>query len=373
MMSTNYNDERLKDVEAEKDKALDEVNTTYDDMIQDSDSYYQSQVDATKEWEQKQSELQQERTDFAIEQIEQQKEQAEKDYTKEQSGAYVDWQKASGSYGANAEAMASNGLSASGYSESSQVSMYNTYQNRVASARDSYNRAILNYDNNIKEAQLQNSTALAEISYQSLQKQLEIALQGFQYENELLLAQLSAKMSVEEMYHNRYQDVLAQINQENALQEEQRQYDENLKWQREQFYASMIGGGSSGGELLIKDSDAPTEKNETYEVSTDYYRGDKNPDALKYGTFKNGYQPKGISGYGEVKKTGKTIEVNTVTLSGEKRTVKQNVWKTPDGALWYWQGRENRYIRIPGSETFQRGKNSRGGGYADGVVVELME
>ena len=31
--------------------------------------------------------------------------------------------------------------------ESSKVSMYNTYQNRVATARDSYNRAVLNYNN----------------------------------------------------------------------------------------------------------------------------------------------------------------------------------------------------------------------------------
>ena len=133
-----------------------------------TDQYYQEQINASKEWADKQSQLQQEQTDFAIEKIEQQKEQAKQDYTKEQSGAYVDWQKQSGAYvdwqkqsnqyGANAEAMASQGMAGTGYSESSQVSMYNTYQNRVTTAKEAYSRAILNYNNAITEARLQNNS-----------------------------------------------------------------------------------------------------------------------------------------------------------------------------------------------------------------------
>ena len=176
-MSVNYNDERFDKVESQKSDALDQVDKTYDNMISQSDDYYQKQIDATEEWEKEQTQLQQEKTDFAIEQINQQKDQAKKDYTKEQSGAYVDWQKQSNQYGANAEQVAAGGLAGSGFSESSQVSMYNTYQNRVATAREAYSRAVLNYDNAIKEAQLQNNSILAEIAYESLQKQLELSLQ----------------------------------------------------------------------------------------------------------------------------------------------------------------------------------------------------
>ena len=231
----NYEDERFDQVEQDKQAALKELEDTYSGMIEQSDNYFKAQENATKEWADKQSQLQQEQTDFLIEQTEQQKAQAEKDYIKEQSGAYVDWQKQSNKYGANAEAMASAGLAKTGYSESSQVSMYNTYQNRVASARESYSRAVLNYDNAIKEAMLQNNAALAEIAFQALLKQLELSLQGFQYKNQLVLDQFDKKLTTDEMYYSRYMDVLQQINTENAMAEEKRQFEKSYDLQLKQF------------------------------------------------------------------------------------------------------------------------------------------
>jgi len=268
----NYNDERFAKVESDKNAALNEIDKTYGEMIGQSDKYYQDQINTSKEWADKQTQLQNQQTDFAIKKIEQQKEQAKKDYTKEQAGAYVDWQKQSDPYGANAEKMASAGLANSGFSESSQVSMYNTYQNRVASARESYGRAVLNYDNAIKDAWLQNSSVLAEIAYEALQKQLELSLQGFQYKNTLLLEKANKKTEANNTYYQRYQDVLQQINTENALAEQVRQYNESLAeekrqydktyalqqaelqlakdqfaWQKAKAASSSGGGGGSGG------------------------------------------------------------------------------------------------------------------------------
>ena len=174
MYEIDYNDERFQEVESGRQEALTENEKLYSGMIDDSEKYYQAQIDASKEWATTQQKQQQEKTDFAIEQIEQQKDQTTKDYKREQSGAYVDWQKESNRYGANAEQMAAQGLANSGYSESSQVAMYNTYQNRVASARESYNLTILNYNNAIKDARLQNNSVLAEIAYQSMQQQLTL-------------------------------------------------------------------------------------------------------------------------------------------------------------------------------------------------------
>lgn len=257
----NYNDQRFTQVERDKNVALNDLESTYAGMIEKSDKYYQDQIDASKQWADKQAQLQQEKTDFAIDKIEQQKAQAKKDYTKEQSGAYVDWQKQSNEYGANAEAMAAQGMAGSGYSESSQVSMYNTYQNRVMTARDAYLRAVQNYDNSITEARLQNNSLLAEIAYNALQQQLELSLQGFQYKNQLILDKTKQKLEVENMYYNRYQDVLQQINHENALAEqvrqfnenkaleqqklaeEQRQFNETLAWQKSQAAAKADNTG----------------------------------------------------------------------------------------------------------------------------------
>ena len=235
----NYDDERFGKVESDKQQALTELESTYGSMIGESDKYYQAQIDASKQWADKQSQLQQEQTDFAIEQIEQQKDQTHKDYLKEQSGAYVDWQKQSNQYGAEAERQAAAGMDGTGFSESSQVSMFNTYQNRVASARDSYTRAVLNYDNAIKDARLQNNAVLAEIAYQSLQQQLELSLQGFQYKNNLILEQANKKVEMENTYYNRYLDVLNQINTENALAEEVRQYNQTYDLQVKQYNESI--------------------------------------------------------------------------------------------------------------------------------------
>ena len=215
----NNNDERINNVEYDKYNAFNESDKTFDKMINESDWYFQNQINASTEWGKTQSQLQQDRTDFTIEQIEQQKKQANKDYVKEQSGAYADWQKESNRYGVNAEQQASAGLQNTGYSESSQVSMYNAYQNRVATARESYNKAVLNYDNAIKEARLQNNSALAEIAYNTLQTSLELSLQGFQYKNQLVLEKANARREIDNNYWSRYQDVFNQINTEKALAE----------------------------------------------------------------------------------------------------------------------------------------------------------
>lgn len=231
----DYNDEKFKQVESDKKAALSEVNNTYNNMIGQSDQFYQDQINAAKDYATQQQQMQQQQTDFTIEQINQQKDKANKDYIKEQSGAYVDWQKQSGQFGVAAEQQAAQGLNNTGFSESSQVSMYNTYQNRVATARESFNAAVLNYDNAIKDAQLQNNSKLAEIAYQALQKQLELSLSGFQYKNQLIIDQANKKQELDNTYHNRYLDVLNQMNQENALAEEVRQYNESLQLQREQL------------------------------------------------------------------------------------------------------------------------------------------
>ena len=266
-MAVNYNDERLVEVEADRQAALNEIDVAYGNMIGNADQYYNEAIEATKDYADKQAQIQQERTDFAIEQIEQQKEYAKQDYIKEQSGAYVDWQKQSNEFGVQAEQMAAMGMTGTGFNESSKVSMYNTYQNRVATAREAYTRAVLNYDNAIKDARLQNNAALAEIAYNALQAQLELSIEGFQYKNTLIMNQVSQKLAADSEYHNRYQDVLDQINTENALAEEIRQFNESLAEEQRQFNVSQANKGSvNSGGLIIDNVD----NNKVYPVKGKY-------------------------------------------------------------------------------------------------------
>lgn len=248
----NYNDKRFTEVEADKKAALNEVDVTYGNMISSSDKYYQDQINASKDYAETQKKNQQAQTDFAIEKIEQQKEQAHTDYIKEQSGAYVDWQKQSNPYGAEAEKRASAGLAGTGYAESSLVGMYNAYQNRVATAREVYNRAVLNYENAINEARLQNNAQLAEIAYNALQQQLQLSLQGFQYKNQLLLEKAATKREVDNTYYGRYKDVEAQINHEHALAEQVRQMKEIAIAQAAKASSSSKNGSSYSRSSYVK-------------------------------------------------------------------------------------------------------------------------
>lgn len=459
MANIDY-EEQMAQIEEEKQDRLTDMEEMYSGMVEQSKQTYDDLIGASKDWVTEQSALQQQQTDFTIDQINQQKEQTQKDYTKEQSGAYADWQKESNRYGAGAEEQAAAGLSNSGYSESSQVQMYNNYQNRVAAARQSYNLAVMNYNNAIKEAQLQNSSALAEIAYTGLQQQLELALQSLQYKNQLLLDLEGQKAQIEDTYHNRYLDVLNQMNTDRAFEESVRQYNQDYEEGVRQFDLEMerlktldeeekrqfdLMYGQSGA-YIVKDDETAKQAEETgasvarsdiagrimngyypgitatnkenaefieknmppsgisvqkintnaaskeidlyslglpgsdaiqklynatgplgktvmdynynvienaagkmsYAVATDYYRGELNPDAETYGTFKNGYQPKGISGHGTLEKTGETTTIERTVMYGTKKGKKveltQNIWEAEDGTRWIWDGKNNCYV-----------------------------
>lgn len=234
----DYEDDRFKQVEAEKNTALSDLGQTYSGMLENTEKVYREQLDKLDAATQQQNQLQQEQTDFAVEQIKQQQEQAKKDYTREQSGAYADWQKESNRYGANAERLAAAGMTGTGYSESTQVQLYNTYQNRVASAKASYDKIVMNYENAITEARLQNSAALAQIALDAMQTQLELTLQGLQQNNALLQSLSDRKQALNSEYYNRYLNVQDQLNAENALAEEIRQFN---------VLHGIDAGGSGGG------------------------------------------------------------------------------------------------------------------------------
>ena len=260
----NYNDSRFQQVNNEKATALNKVNSTYNEMMSNSDQNYQAIIDASKDYATQQQQLQQQQTDFAIEKVNQQQKQAEQDYTKEQKASYVDYQKVTNQYGANAEAMASQGMTNTGYAESSRIQAFTTYQNRYATARESFNRATLEFENAKKEYTLANNSKLAEIAYNSLKTQLETTLQQFQYKNTLLQAQLEAQRQTENDYYTRWQNVLSQMNTENSLAEQIRQYNESMayqkqrdaiedaQWQKQYNLSVAKSSGSSGGSSSTK-------------------------------------------------------------------------------------------------------------------------
>ena len=68
--------------------------------------------------------------------------------------------------------------------------------------------------------------------------------------------------------------------------------------------------------------------------------------AQKYGTFSNGYQPKGIIEYGEVKVAEDKNKVKEPTTVNGRPV---NIWKTENKNntnYWVWDGNLNKYVEV---------------------------
>jgi hypothetical protein len=238
------------------------------------------------------------------------------------------------------------GLNTSGVLGSAYANVENAYGNNLATLQASRDKSINDINQQLNESQMQyamkESELLAEIENAKLELQ--------KYGNELA--------------YQKYQDALANYmnfaNYDYSKAKDERDYNYQLErdkvadsqWQAEYDLAkkkASSSGSSSGGSYI------GTFSGGNYELETPYYKGSLNSDADKYGTFSNGYQPKGITeygangqkkDYGEVSKTGDTLTFDTTTLAGESKTVTQNIWKTSDGSKWYWDGRQNKYIKL---------------------------
>lgn len=381
-MAVNYNDERFTQVENEKQTELDKYNQTYDNLINERNDFTNQQKDLVDQWENTQKDIANQNLEYQKDLINQQREKAEQDYQKEAKASYIDYQKEVDKYGVSRENVLANGLSNSGYAESSKVDMYNTYQNRVSTAKQSLNNAKIEFDNAIREAQLQNNATLAENALKALQQKLDIALEGFNYKTDQENNKLNWNYNLNNTYYNRYKDVESQINYENEQEEAIRRYNEEMEfkrqqlaqqqaqWEREFEYQKQqdaiansqkwatINSNYGGGETLsnelsndMENSNSTPQNNSTNYASIAQSQGwSKNSvctnysnttaSAKSYGTFSNGYQPKGINGYGKLTQSGYTCTVN-----GKE----QNIWLTNTNGVtraWYWDGSSKTYVGI---------------------------
>ena len=232
--SVNYEDERFQDVKSYQAQKETQLNQTYDNILNNSDKYYENQINAAQDYAKQQTELQQAQTDFAIQQIEQHKDEAQKNYVKEQKGAYMDYVRQPR---CNERNMVNMGLSNTGYSESTLAIMYNAYQNRVGTAKESLNNTIMNYNNSITQAIMANNEKLMEIANTALEKQLQLNQQAFEYKNTVILQKEQALQDLNNTYYARYQNVLNEINNEIELQMEMDRIDREYEQWLAEFNA----------------------------------------------------------------------------------------------------------------------------------------
>lgn len=268
-MNVNYDDERFTQVEQDRQNELNKYNQTYDNLIAERDKFTQQQQDYVDNWKTTQEQIANNNLQHQVDLYNQQKEKAEKEYQKEAKASHIDYQKEVDKYGVSRENVVANGLSNSGYAESSKVDMYNTYQNRIATARESMNTIKLEFDNAIKEAQLSNNATLAELALQQMQQKLEIALEGFNYKDNATQNKLNWEYNINNNYYDRYKDVENQINYENEQAEAIRQYNEQMAYQKE---LDRIAQQQWEKEYTLQQQQLATQ-NAYYETLTDGFDG----------------------------------------------------------------------------------------------------
>lgn len=180
-------------------------------------------------------------TEQVINEIEQQRKYAQQDFNKEARGAYQDYKKLTNPYGVQAENVFSNGLGNSGYSETSKLNAFNTYQNRYATARESTDRLMEDFNNQITEAKLSGNKELAEIALNKLQTQMDNLWNQLSFDTNLTSNKVNYDQWLKQFEYQKQQDEIA-----NAFAREQFEYQkqQDAISNARSYYSSS--GGSSG-------------------------------------------------------------------------------------------------------------------------------
>ena len=352
--NVNYDDERFTQLEQEKQTELNKYNQTYDALLDERNQFTNQQQGLVDQWQKTQEQIANDNLNHQIDLYNQQKDKAEKDYQKEAKASYIDYQKETDRYGVSREQMVSNGLSNSGYSESSKVSMYDTYQNRIASARQSKENAMLEFNNAIKEAQLTNNATLAENALIALKEKMNILLEGFNYKDTATQNKLNWEYNINNNYYDRYKDVESQINYENEQAEAIRQYQEQMEYQKQQDALAQQRWEQELAYQKEQDAIRNAQNWASINAQNSYYEELNNNDDLEDNNqisqnrevpedyyFDNGYQPRYIdtgSGYTKLSKSG--LKIQDVFINAPVAGT-QNVWQI--GSNYYvWIGNGNK-------------------------------
>ena len=359
-------DERLANIERQKQEALNNSSNTYNQILQDNQNLYDQSINNSDLYEKTQNDILDKQLAFNQEQIEKQKEIARQNMETEQKKAKNDYTAFINPYGYQAESLASNGLLNTGLAETTKLGGFNTYQNRLATANKTMQDAFVQYDKDINEARLQNDVQKAQNALNKLQIQLEYAQNFYTNKSNTMLNQLNTNQSINSDYYNRYQTEYNNI--QNELQraeqirqweaemaEKQRQYNASLEFQKQQAAQEQanwekqyaLSKASASRSSSSKSSSSKSSSSGISLSSADNsgehvnpYTGTVNYDA-QYGTFSNGYQPDNIGG-SKLRESGSTTTVNGNT---------QNIWIYDNGQtsqLVVWDGKQNQYVPYKG-------------------------
>lgn len=149
----------------------------------------------------KQNDIINKQTQMNVDSLERQKLDIEKNAIQTNKALYQDYKKASNPFGQQAENLASQGLGNSGYAETTQANLYNTYQNNITSTLNNARELKADVDFQISQARQNGDITLA-----------QNALELYKQKMQLLSEEYDLRNNREQFLYQKQQDALAQKN-----------------------------------------------------------------------------------------------------------------------------------------------------------------
>lgn len=161
-------------------------------------------------------------TQMNVDALERNKEEIDAQTKKTNQGLYAEYKKASNPYGVNAEATYARGLGNSGYAETTQTNLYNTYQKNVTNTINNAQKLKSDFDFQISQARKNGDITLAQNALQIYMQKMELLTQEYELRN-----------NREQYLYQKEQDALAQSNweKEYAYQQQRDAVSDN-QWQQ---------------------------------------------------------------------------------------------------------------------------------------------
>lgn len=247
-----------------------DINNPYADLEQK----YANNINQQNKWLDESENIQKDQinanTKQTLAEIERQRGYTQQDFNKEARGAYQDYQKLINPYGVQAENMFSNGLGNSGYSETSKLNAYNTYQNRYTTAKESTDRLMEDFNNQMTQAQLEGNREMAQVALNKLNTQMTNLWQQMNFDTDLAGKKVNYNQWLDEFNYQKQQDEIA-----NAFAREQFEYQKQQDAIANSYRNSSSSGDDYYGQLLEQylaglqeDENTSTTNNTVQEVAS---------------------------------------------------------------------------------------------------------
>lgn len=161
-------------------------------------------------------------TELNIAGLEKNKNEIDQQTNKTNQGLYTQYKKASNPYGINAEQLYSKGLGNSGYAETTQTNLYNTYQKNITETINNAQKLKSDFDFQISQARQNGDITLAQSALEIYNQKMQLLSQEYELRN-----------NREQFLYQQEQNKLAQSNWEKEYAyQQQRDQISDSQWQQ---------------------------------------------------------------------------------------------------------------------------------------------